>query len=123
MRRLLAETDAEFLGREGRVGPRIVKNLRSARRRIFKIYLADLSRDFCRLHSAAKLLLLQSHEDRPDLAATLIRQKLMFTWAMFGVECRLLLHALGLGTVDVSRLMGVMDSLRFQVAQPARLGA
>ena len=121
MRRLLAETDFEFLGREGRVSPKIAKNLRAARRRIFRVYLSDLSRDFYRLHGAAKLMLLQAREDQPDLAAILVRQRVVFAFAMLAVEYRLLLHAVGLNSVDVSRLMGVVEGLRFQVVRPAEL--
>ena len=101
MRRLLAETDFEFLGREGRVSPKIAKKLRAARRRIFRVYLSDLSRDFYRLHGAAKLMLLQAREDQPDLAAILLRQRVVFAFAMLAVEYRLLLYAVGLNSVDV----------------------
>jgi hypothetical protein len=40
---------------------------------------------------------------------------------MLAVEYRLLLHAVGLNSVDISRLMGLVEGLRFQVVRPAEL--
>jgi len=119
MGRLLADADFEFLARCGQAGMQIARDLRSARRRIFRTYLRDLARDFHRLHGAAKLLLLQSQEDRPDLALLLVKQRLVFALAMLAVEWRLLLHTLGLSAVDTARLLAVVDGLRLEIARPS----
>jgi hypothetical protein len=74
-----------------------------------------LVRDFHRLHLAARMTLLYAPEDRPDLAQALLRQRAVFTWAVLTVECRLLLHSLGLGPVDVSHLIGALDDMRMNI--------
>src|SRR5215470_6670287 len=52
--------------------------LRIQRCRMFRGYLNSLSLDFGRVCGAIKLLMVQSKDDRPDLAATLIRQQFLF---------------------------------------------
>lgn len=54
-------------------------------------------------------------QDRPDLARNILKQRLMFSWALGGVEVRLALQSLGLGTVDVRGLVGVMETMREQL--------
>jgi hypothetical protein len=39
----------------------------------------------------------------------------MFSWALWGVEVRLMLQTVGLGTVDVRGLVGSMESMREQL--------
>jgi len=58
---------------------------------------------------------LMAPQDRPDLARNILRQRLMFSWALCGVEARLALQTLGLGTVDVRGLVGVMETMREQL--------
>jgi hypothetical protein len=60
-----------------------------------------------------------SREDRPDLARALVTRRLMFTYALAVTEWRLALHGLGLGTVDMSRLVGSLDGMRMQLGQVA----
>jgi hypothetical protein len=50
------------------------------------------------------------------LAQVLFRQRLTFAWTVLQVEFRLLLHAAGLGPVDVTRLLGALDSMRLNVS-------
>jgi hypothetical protein len=54
-------------------------------------------------------------QDRPDLARNILKQRLMFSWALWGVEVRLALQTVGLGTVDVRGLVGAMESMREQL--------
>ena len=38
-----------------------------------------------------------------------------FAFAVFSVRCRLLLHAAGIGTVDVRRLVAALDDVRSEL--------
>jgi hypothetical protein len=116
MERLFLEEDYEFLQSQPGYDPQIAKKLRADRRRIFRHYLRCLSRDFDRLYMVAKFVLLHSPQDRPDLAAALLKQRALFQYAMALVHCRLVLHALGLGTVDARHLVGALDAMRGQLS-------
>ena len=117
MERLLAEDDYEFLEHQPGYKPRIKRKLRAERRAIYRDYLRSLTRDFERLYGAAQLLALTSAQDRPDLAAALLKQKWAFAFGMVMVHYRLLLHALGKGPVDIQVLVGPLDALRAQLQQ------
>src|SRR3954471_8954261 len=103
MQRLLDDSDARYLSAHDSCTPQMLKRLRTERRRIFRSYLRSLISDFNRLHMAARMVLLYAEQDRPDLASALFRQRVTFTVAVVAIECRLVLHALGLTTVNVGR--------------------
>jgi hypothetical protein len=84
---------------------------------VFRHYLRCLRRDFDRLTTAAKMVLVHAAQDRPDLATTLLKQRLVFNYAMLVVECRLGLQTLGIGTVDVRRLVSSLEAMRDQLRQ------
>ena len=66
---------------------------------------------------AFQLLIVHSAEDRGDLASMLIRQRFLFALGMLAVEGRLLLHAAGMGTVEVSGLIRSLEEMQFQMRQ------
>jgi hypothetical protein len=115
MERLFLEEDYDFLAAQPGFHPKIYRKLQAERRRVFRHYLRCLRRDFDRLSTAAKLLLLSAPSDRPDLATTLLRQRLTFAYAMATVELRLLLQGVGIGTVDVRRLVDAVEGMREQL--------
>lgn len=119
MERLLSEADFAFLAAQSGYEPRIGRNLRSARRRIFRQYLCCLRKDFARLEACLRWMMVHSSADRPDLARALRRQKLAFMFGMLAVEGRLLLHGLGLQPADVARLVGSLDLLRGELRRLA----
>lgn len=123
MERLFLPQDYEFLSSQPGFTPRLIRRLQAERRKIFRRYLRRLSRDFDRLQAAIKLLMLDSAQDRSDLAITLFRQRLRFYYALATVHCGLALQTLGLGTVDarglVSALAAMRDQLRALSPQPA----
>ncbi|MFB3827573.1 MAG: hypothetical protein ACE15B_12445 [Bryobacteraceae bacterium] len=123
MERLLDERDFVFLASQPGYEPSMKRRLRAARRKAFRGYLRGLRRDFGRLYGAVNLLLVHAPEDRPELAATLLKQRAMFQWGVMLVEGRLLLHACGIGAVDVRGLLGVLDSMRLEVRQLSTAGA
>jgi hypothetical protein len=124
MLRLLAEDDYEFLTAMG-TDSSTVRHLRAERRRIFRLYLNNLVRDFGRLHRAARILVLESELERSEVAARLVRIRFDFFLAVCAIRCRLVLHAAGLGAVDVRRLIEALECMRSDVrtlvpvAQPA----
>jgi hypothetical protein len=115
MQRLLSDADLKYLAAQPGITRETVNQLRRERRRIFRAYLRNLVRDFHRLHLAARMTLVYSEQDRPDLAHALLRQRALFTWAVLNVEFRLVLHALGMGPVDVTHLIGALDGMRMNV--------
>lgn len=119
MERLFSDGDHRFLAAQPGYSPQIGKELKAARRRIFRYYLRSLSRDFDRLHRAARFLLLHSPQDRPDLVAALFRQRLVFRYVLLGVHCRLVLQTLGIGTVDISGLVKALEGMGNQFRQLA----
>lgn len=115
MLRLLDEADYKFLASQPGYSKKYIDRLRAERRAIFRAYLRNLVRDFHRLHMAARMVLVYAPQDRPDLAMTLMRQRFLFTFAIMSIECRLLLHTLGIGTVDVRNLLQALDNMRINV--------
>jgi hypothetical protein len=119
MERLLSEADIEFLRAQRGFEPGMDKALRAGRRRLFRAYLRSLALDFNRLHLALRLALLDSPADRPDLGAILIKQRLIFLAALAAVHARLLLHTLGIGTVDVQSLVSTLERMRGELRNVA----
>ena len=117
MERLLREDDFRFLAAQPGYSPQLGRRFRTERRRIFRGYLRNLKRDFGRVSLAFQLLIVHSAEDRGDLASMLIRQRFLFALGMLAVEGRLLLHAAGVGTVEVSGLIRSLEEMQFQMRQ------
>ena len=115
MERLLLEDDFRFLASQPGFSPQLGRRLRADRRRIFRGYLRNLKRDFSRVSLALQTLILHSVEDQGDLAASLTRQRLMFAVGMLAVEGRLLLHAAGVGKVDVRGLIESLETMQGQI--------
>jgi hypothetical protein len=115
MERLLGEADFRFLASQPGFSPKLGRRLRTERRQIFRGYLRSLRRDFGAVTAACHLLVVHSAEDRAELASTLMRQQLMFGLGMMAVEGRLLLHAAGIGTVDVHGLVESLETMQTQV--------
>ena len=119
MERLLLEDDFQFLSAQAGYSPRLGRRFRAERRRVFRGYLRALRKDFDRLSLAFQTLILHSAEDRGDLAAALVRQRLLFAAGMLAIEMRLLLHAAGMTTikVDVHGLLESMATIQAQMTQ------
>src|SRR5258708_17833329 len=89
MERLLQEDDFRFLAAQPGFSPQLGRRFRTERRRIFRGYLRNLRRDFSRLSSAFRILIVHSVEDRGDLSKSLMRMQVMFALGMLTVEGRL----------------------------------
>lgn len=112
MLRLLDDADYRFLASQPGMTKDAIRRLRAERRSIFRAYLRNLVRDFHKLHMTARMHLIYSANDRPELAAKLVRQRLQFLSAVCAVEVRLALHAAGIGQVDVRGLIGAVEAMR-----------
>lgn len=115
LERLLDENELTRLQAHPAITPKMLRSLRSRRVRIFRGYLKSLSADYGRVCSTVKLLMVQSDQDRPDLADVLVRQRVTFSLRLMMAECRLTLHALGIGGVDVAQLVAALDSMRLEL--------
>src|SRR5260370_14733661 len=108
MERLLQGEDFRFLSSQPGFSSSLGRHFRTERRRIFRGYLRNLSKDFGRVSLACQMLIIHAADDRGDLAKSLIRKRLTFRLGMLAIEGRLLLHTAGVGTVDVR---GLVESL------------
>jgi hypothetical protein len=115
MIRLLDGEDLEFLRSQPGFTPKMEAKLRTQRCQIFRGYLRCLNADFGRVCAALKILMLQSRNDRPDLAAALMRYQATFVLAMCMVQCRLVLYRWGVCAVDVTGLVDVFDKMRLEL--------
>jgi hypothetical protein len=116
MERLLAEEDLVFLRAQPGFRPEMGARWKRERYRLFRSYLAELKRDFRRLHAQARTLVARSDADSADLVGVLMRQELTFMRAVAGLELRLLLQRAGVGKVDVAPLIEMLEAMRLDLA-------
>ena len=119
MQRLFDEKDFEFLVSQPGYQPEIASRLRDERRKVLASYLQLLTGDFNQLHAMAKLMLVYSHEDRPDFGKALLWQQITFYYAVTTVRCRLALMPLGWSAPDVRKLIRPIESMHLQLQQMA----
>jgi hypothetical protein len=119
MERLLDASDFEFLTAQPGYRPEIRKRLLAERRKVFGEYLVLLVRDFNQLNYFAKLMLVHSAQDRPELARELARQQVRFYLAVCAVRCKVAFYPLGWTAVDVPKLLHALESMRNQIGVSA----
>lgn len=122
---LAEDSCPRILRLEGGSERRMDGKLRHERCLEFQDYLRRLEEDFGRATLALKVLLLQSREDRPDLAATLFHHQLAFGCRMVSARARLFLYRWGIGSVNAIGLVRVFDAVaaRLRAALPAGVAA
>ncbi len=119
MLRLLAPEDFDFLASQPGFRPEIARKLRNQRRRVLRMYLRSLSKDFAMLHARARRIMTAAPEEHHELVGVLMRQRVTFWRARCVVEMRLALDWLHLGTVDVRPLLGALEQMRAELRLPA----
>jgi hypothetical protein len=112
MLRLLDDSDLRLLSHNSG----LYRTVRAERRKLFRSYLACLTKDYARLLAGLRMVMATSSIDRPDLVRALAKNRALFTLAVCKIEFRLALHAAGIGTVDVARLVEAFETMRKQVA-------
>jgi hypothetical protein len=117
MARLLEDEDAVFLASQPGYRSEMGAEFRRERRRIFRLYLRELSRDFHRLHAEAREIVADSDAEHAELVELLLRQQVRFIRFRAGLEVRLALGRLGLGKVDVRTLVDGIEAMRLDLAR------
>jgi hypothetical protein len=112
MLRLLSDDDLNFV--PAKSGLR--RSLRARRRELFRSYLRCLARDYAHLLAGVRAVMVQSGMDRPELAQALAKNRTLFLVAMYKVEFRLTMHAIGVGKVEIAGLVEALEGLRNQVS-------
>ncbi len=115
MLRMLDTGDVAFLRSQPGFTPNMAIKLRKQRTHVFRGYLRSLEADFGRVCSAIKIVMLQSQHDRPELAEALLRQQVTFACAMLSVRVHLCLYSLGMGGVEVSKIVQIFESMRLEL--------
>jgi hypothetical protein len=117
MERLLDQSDFTFLSEQAGYRPEIGARLLKERKKLFLGYLRLLIGDFNQLLRIARLMIVQSTEDRAEFAKVLWRQQVTFYFAVCAVRLRVALYPLGWTSLDVSRLVQALENMRTQVMQ------
>ena len=117
MERLLDPVDHEFLASQPSYSRRMGRRFRANRIAAFRGYARCLGKDFSRVSSALKAVMIHASTDRSALAGLLLKQKLTFSYAMMTLEVKLALHSIGWSapTVDVRDLIGTLDAMSAQL--------
>jgi hypothetical protein len=117
MGRLMAEEDLVFLKSQPGYRAEIGKCWKRERRRIFRVYLAEIKADFRRLHAHARELVAASGADSAPLVGILMKQQVAFVMATSALELRLALQRIGIGRVDITPLIELLEAMRVDLAQ------
>src|SRR5579862_5876709 len=115
MERLLDKREYRILQRHPAMNRKMLRQFRSRRVQAFRGYLLGLSADYNQVCASLKVLIVHSTRDRADLTQLLLRHRVTFTVRMMVTEARLTLHAPGVGTVDVGKLVSALDSMRVEL--------
>jgi hypothetical protein len=115
MMRLFDPADFEALRSQPGYSPRMAAKLRAERCVIFRGHLRSLNMDFRRVCMALKIVMVQSQQDRPDLAAVLVHHQIMFACGMIMISARIFLFRWGNCTVDVTSMVQIFDVMRLEL--------
>jgi len=115
MLRLLDRADLDFLRTQPGFTERMATGFRIQRCHTFQEYLRHLDNDFRRICTALALLIVQSQDDRPDLAVILLRNRMHFGSRMMLVKFQLMCYRFGIGTVDVTGLVRLFEGMRLDL--------
>ena len=117
MGRLMAEEDLVFLKSQPGYRAEMGARWKRERRRIFRLYLAELKADFRRLHAHAREVVAGSGADSAALVEVLMKQQLTFLMATTALEFRLALQWIGVGKVDITPLIELVEAMRLDLAR------
>jgi hypothetical protein len=116
MARLLSEEDLHFVKAQAGYTPEIGRKFSRERRRIFRLYLVELSQDFQRLHAHARVIAASLPAENASLVGTLMHQQLRFRYQMVALDLKLRFAWAGL-SVDVSGLVNAVAAMQAQVSR------
>ena len=119
MKRVLDESEFEFIARQPGYRPYIGKMLRRERKAVFKMYLRRALRDFNRMVSIAKLMIVYGEESKAGFARALWLEQMKFYFTIYALRSRLVLYPVMPGTWDVGGLVNTLTRLSQEVQQLA----
>jgi hypothetical protein len=117
MARLMSDEDLLFLKSQPGFRPELGKKFSRERRRVFRLYLQELARDFHRLHAHAREIAASLPADHAPLVGMLIRQQMRFWFEMTAIEMRL---SLGWTQGAAAQARGLIEAL---TAMHAEIGS
>lgn len=123
MEHLLAGEDLVFLQSQPGYDAAMGRRWQRERRRIFRLYFAELKRDFRRLHAEARRLVVHADADSADHVGMLLRQRWSFELATANLEIRLALAWAGIGKVDATPLIALLEAMQIDISRRAALHA
>ncbi len=125
MDRLLCDEDFKFLRRQPGFDLSLYKKLRRERLRIFKQYLNRSILDFNRLHTALRVMLASSDQDRSDVLGRLIVIRVQFFGSAVRADFNYRLCLLGFQSLSVHSLIAHLEEMssEFGSALTPRLAA
>jgi len=115
MARLMSDADLLFLKAQPGFRPEIAKKFTKERRRIFRLYLQELARDFHRLHAHAREIVAGLPAENSQLVGMLLRQKLRFWYEMTALEMRLSLNMPG--SLNARALIDVLTTMHAEISR------
>ena len=101
----------------------MAKRFRIQRCQIFRAYLRQLDSDFKRLCMALKTVMVQSKQDRLDLASALLRNQGTFAARKMMLQFQAVLYRFGVGTVDVRCLLNLSEKTRLELRELVPAGS
>jgi hypothetical protein len=114
MARLLGDEDLDFLKAQPGFRPEVGKKFMRDRRRMFRMYLQELAKDFHQLHAQAREVVAALPEEHSALVGVLIRSQGRFWYEMFALEMKLSFHWVGL-PVDGRALVEAISSMHAEI--------
>ncbi len=115
MLRLLSQEDLRVLRARPGCTRQMVTRFRRQRCQMFQMYLRQLDGDFKRLSMALKIVMVQSKDDRPDLALVLLQNQMTFACEMMMAWSQSVCYRYGVGAPNVTGLLKLIDSMRLEL--------
>jgi hypothetical protein len=115
MTRLMNEGDLLFLKSQPGFRPELGKKFSQERRRIFRLYLKELARDFHRMHARARVMAASLPADHSPLVGMLIRQQARFWYEITAIELRLSLNWMGSTSLNARGLIDALATMHTEI--------
>jgi hypothetical protein len=119
MARLMGDEDLSFLKTIPGYTPEIGRKFSRERRRIFRLYLRELAKDFSRLHAQARVVVASLSAENSPLVGMLLRQQVRFWYEMAAVEMRLSLSWAGIPCLDARGLIDTLQNMQMDISRLA----
>lgn len=120
MFRLLGGGDAAFLRRYPNC-PQAAELWAQAQRRVVRLYLKELAKDFQALHREARIQIARSPEAPPYAMLRLFHQQAAFWRARVWIELRLSVGGAGALRINPEPLISAFEALQRELSRPGRL--